>query len=107
MFISWRALRWTIENQGFNTQKNGGYGLEHVFCSDNQGAKNFYLLLQIAHLIGQLMEKGSLLRSALKTFGSVRNLARFLLEALRTCLLDADYLEAELSVAYQIRLDTS
>ena len=44
-------LRWTIENQGFNTQKNGGYGLEHAFCSDNKGAKNFYLLLQIAHMI--------------------------------------------------------
>jgi len=44
-------LRWTIENQGFNTQKNGGYGLEHIFCSHNEGAKNFYLLLQIAHII--------------------------------------------------------
>jgi len=100
-------LRCTMENQGFNTQKSGGYGLEHVFCSDNQGAKNFYLLLQIAHLIGQLMEKGSLLHAALKSFGSVRNLARFLLEAFRTRLLDPDYLEAELAVAYQIRLDTS
>lgn len=97
-------LRWTIENQGFNTQKNGGYGLEHAFCSDNNAAKNFYLLLQIAHMINQLMEKGSLLRSALKTFGSIRNLARFLLEAFRTCLVGPDYLEAELAVGYQIRL---
>lgn len=63
-------LRWTIENHGFNTQKNGGYGLEHVFCSDSCGAKNFYLLLQIAHMINHLMEKDSLLRTRLKNLGA-------------------------------------
>jgi hypothetical protein len=101
-------LRWTIENQGFNTQKNGGYGLEHVFCSDNDGAKNFYLLLQIAHMINQLLEKGSLLRTYIRrTFGGIRNLSRFLLEAFRTCVLGPDSLEAELAQGYQIRLDSS
>lgn len=101
-------LRWKIENEGFNTQKNGGYALEHAFCSDNTGAKNFYLLLQIAHIINQLMEKGSLLKHLVKhTFGSIRNIARFMLEAFRTCPLDAETLEEELSVPFQIRFDTS
>lgn len=47
-------LRWMIENQGFNEQKNGGYDLEHVYCYDYNAMKNFYLLLQLSHMINQL-----------------------------------------------------
>ena len=54
--------RWTLENEGFNTQKNGGYELEHVYGAAEDLLKSFYFLLQIAHLILQLVEKGSLLR---------------------------------------------
>jgi len=51
-------MRWTIENQGFNTQKNGGYALEHKYARKHLGAmKNYYELLQIAHMINQLVEK--------------------------------------------------
>jgi len=47
--------------------------------------KNFYLLLQIACIISQLMEKGSLLKDkVLKEFGSVTGLFEQLLEDLRT-----------------------
>jgi len=38
-------LRWKIENEGFNAQKNGGYGLEHAFSEHNVAQKNFYLLM--------------------------------------------------------------
>jgi hypothetical protein len=51
-------LRWCIENEGFNTQKNRGYNLEHKFSRKELWAKkNYYELLQIAHLINQLVEK--------------------------------------------------
>lgn len=51
-------LRWKIENEGFNTQKNGGYKLQHKYSQKNLYAmKNYYQLLQIAHLIVQLTEK--------------------------------------------------
>jgi len=36
-------LRWKIENEGFNVQKNKGYNLEHQFSSDDNAAKNYYL----------------------------------------------------------------
>jgi hypothetical protein len=49
-------LRWKIENEGFNTQKNHGYGLQHKFSRRRwQAAKNYYQCLQMAHLINQLM----------------------------------------------------
>jgi hypothetical protein len=60
-------LRWRIENEGFNTQKNGGYNLGHKFSRKGLGAKkNYYELLQIAHLINQLTEKLQHIKDRLK-----------------------------------------
>jgi len=51
-------LRWKIENQGFNTQKNLGYELEHKYSRVSYNAmQNYYQLLQIAHMINQFAEK--------------------------------------------------
>ena len=51
-------LRWKIENEGFNSQKNGGYELEHKFSRVSYFAlQNYYQLLQIAHMINQLVER--------------------------------------------------
>ena len=49
-------LRWKIENEGFNTQKNYGYCLEHMYSKKYQGMKNHYYLIQIGHMIAQVME---------------------------------------------------
>ncbi len=51
-------LRWKIENEGFNIQKNLGYELEHKYSRVSFVAlKNYYQILQIAHIINQLVEK--------------------------------------------------
>ena len=51
-------LRWKIENEGFNSQKNLGYELEHKFSRVSFIAmQNYYQLLQIAHIINQLVER--------------------------------------------------
>ena len=98
-------LRWKIENEGFNTQKNGGVNLEHAYSKDDQKMKNFYLLLQIAHLILQLMEKGNLLgANVVKLFGSLYNLARRLAESLRNHPIDAEALDSAAAARIQIRL---
>jgi hypothetical protein len=96
-------LRWKIENEGFNTQKNGGYALEHSFSGVPNAAKNYYFLLQIAHLLNQLMAKGSLLKNFVKHIGSLRNFARRLSESLRNVLISP---EALLKPG-QIRINTS
>ena len=101
-------LRWKIENEGFNTQKNGGYRLEHAYSQDWQAARNFYLLMQIAHLIDQLIAKGNLLPAPLKQlFGSIRSFAARLLEAWRTATLQPHALQRYLAQAIQIRFDSS
>ena len=51
-------LRWKIENEGFNTQKNLGYALQHKFSRVSSTAmQNYYQLIQIAHMINQLVEQ--------------------------------------------------
>lgn len=53
-------MRWKIENEGFNTQKNGGYNLGHKYARKSFTAhKNYYQCLQIAHIINQLVEKST------------------------------------------------
>lgn len=98
-------MRWKIENEGFNMQKTGGYNLEHAYSIHKVGLKNFYLALQIAHIISQLMEKGSLLAATVKKlFGSIRNFTRRLLESLRTSVFDLAEIEAVKQLRFQIRL---
>ena len=71
-FILFAKIRRT-PNEGFNIQKNGGYNMEHPYTEDDNGAKCFYLLMQIAHIINQLIEKGSLLTVGIrKALGSIR-----------------------------------
>ena len=61
-------LRWKIENEGFNTQKNNDYELEHKFCEKSYpGLQNYYTLLQIAHAINQLIEREKCITDVLKS----------------------------------------
>ena len=85
-------LRWKIENEGSGIQKNRGFNLEHPYSQGETSMKNLYLLLQIAYIISQLMEKGSLLKHKIqKVFGSVTMLFEQLLEDLRAKSIDANF----------------
>lgn len=104
-----------IENEGFNIQKNSLFDLEHPYSMNLEKQKAYYLLLQIAHLILQLLEKGSLLRrlvprarkSAVVLFGSLKNIARRLLEALRYFRLSDAAYDPLAAASLQIRFGTS
>lgn len=50
--------RWKIENEGFNIQKNGTFNIGHLYSKDSTSIKVHYLMIQIAHIIRQLLEKG-------------------------------------------------
>jgi hypothetical protein len=104
--------RWCIENQGFNVQKNSELNLEHAYSEGGHWSA-YYHLLQIAHIMLQLLEKGSLLlrlaqeqgkRSAVALFGSLKNMADRLLESLRNLRWPE---EAFAAVRIQVRFDTS
>ena len=101
-------LRWKIENEGFNAQKNGGFKLEHAYSKDENAGKIFYFLLQIAHILFQLIAKGSLFAKAFpKGVGSLKNITFRLAEAWRNLRISPDEIRAMLSEKLQIRFDTS
>ena len=105
-------LRWKIENEGFNEQKNGGYNLEHAYSENTEAAKNYYTLLQIAQIIELLIRKGSLVARAIggsvrKVIGGVRKLARYLRESLRVWVVPPEAFDLEAARRIQIRLDGS
>jgi len=104
-------LRWKIENEGFNIQKNGGFDLEHAYGTGPWAIKNFYLLMQLAHLVLQLVERGNLLVDRCETlFGSLRAFGRRLAESLRHAIIPTQALDVIAAARIQIRLrpaDTS
>lgn len=82
-------LRWKIENEGFNCQKNGGFALEHAFSRHDTAHKVFYLLLQMAIIFFQLMAKSPFLAQVFPNgLGALKNIAFRLLEAWRNLRLD-------------------
>jgi hypothetical protein len=106
--------RWRMENEGFNTQKNSGLNLGHTYSHTNWAS--YYFLLQIAHMLLQLLEKGSLLkhlaqqqgkRTAVELFGSLKNMAQRLLESLRYQHWSDQAFARAAGCAIQIRLDSS
>jgi hypothetical protein len=113
--IAWKGgrARWKIENEGFNRQKNSGLNLEHVYSTDPEKWKAYYYLLQIAFIVIQLLERGSLLRhlaeqagkrTALQLFGSLKNMARRLLESLRGRLWPSECFDAGKAASLHVRL---
>jgi hypothetical protein len=107
--------RWKIENEGFNRQKNSGLNLEHVYSIDPEKWKAYYLLLQIAFIIVQLLERGSLLRRLAeeagrpvwKLFGSLRNVARRLLDSVRYWAWEESWFDANQAGKQRIGIDSS
>jgi hypothetical protein len=107
--------RWKIENEGFNRQKNSGLNLEHVYSTDPENWKVYYLLLQIAFLMMQLLERGSLLRRWAaeagrpfwKLFGSLKNVARRLLDSVRFVAWEASWFDPGQTRKLRIELDSS
>jgi hypothetical protein len=113
--VAWGVgrARWRAENQGFNEQKNGGMNLEHAYSEKGHfGA--YYLLMQVAHILTQLWEKGSLLRvlaresgkkSVVHLLGGLRNIAWALVESLRNLSWPQECFGEQGRM--QIRLDSS
>jgi hypothetical protein len=107
--------RWKVEKEGFNRQKNSGLNLEHVYSTDPEKWKGYYRLLQIAFIVVQLLERGSLLRRLAaeagrpvwKLFGSLRNVARRLLESVRFVPWEESWFDPGQAAQLHIGLDSS
>ncbi len=83
MTVSGR-MRWKIENEGFDIQKNHGYGLGHKYSEVSEKAmKNYCQCMQIAHMISQLFELSSLFRPLLTGKMTICHLWTYMLGEMR------------------------
>jgi hypothetical protein len=75
----------------FNTQKNNGIGLEHVFCAQATASKNYYTMMQVAQILWILTCRGCLQRLYdWARRATEQGLARAVWEGLRACPLPRD-----------------
>ena len=75
----------------FNTQKNNGIGLEHVFCAHATASKNYYTMMQVAQVLWIVTCHGSLRRLyEWARRATEQGLARALWEGLRAARLPPD-----------------
>jgi len=75
----------------FNTQKNNGIGLEHVFCAHATASKNYYTMMQVAQILWILTCRGCLQRLYdWARRATEQGLARAVWEGLRACRLPSD-----------------
>ena len=92
--------RWKIENEGFNEQKNGTYCISHL-CSHNENAiRIHYLFIQIAHLIRQLLENGSIILREMK-LKTKKEVSYFITLSLTSSVSNFENLETN----FQLRFD--
>jgi hypothetical protein len=99
--------RWKIENQGFNVQKNGGYELEHSYSKNYTSAKIFYLLLQIAFTVFQLIERSHLIKKIFPQYLAAKTLAKYILEAWRNHIITDNLLAFIHTQRFRIIFDSS
>ena len=103
-------LRWKIENEGFNTLKNGGYGMEHQYARKSYIAlKNYFQFMQMAHLIHQLMTLNTRFQEAFmkaKNHPTLKNLWLDLVAVMQWLELNEQELEAINSTRRQFRFTT-
>lgn len=89
-------LRWKIENEGFNIQKNGGYNLQHKYSRSTFSCfKNYYQCLQIAHMINQLAEHSKSITTLLGTNKklTIKHIWKDLISVLKMLIIEESHLE--------------
>jgi len=72
-------MRWKIENEGFDTQKNHGYGPGHKYSGVSlTAAENYCQCMQIAHMINQLFELSPLFMPLMTGKMTVKHLREYM-----------------------------
>jgi len=91
-----------IENQGFKEQKvTSGIDLEHV-CSKNINAiKVIYTIIQITHLILQIIEHSDIYIEFSEKFGSVKVFRRRFYAQLTECLINIELIQIKIQIRFK------
>lgn len=100
-------LRWKIENEGFNQEKNNGYAMAHLYARKSFTAlQNYYQSMLIAHMLNQLLERSSTIQESLTRFSklTIKYLWQQLMCTMKCGVLCPQVLQSIDSKKHQIRL---
>ncbi len=113
--MDWGATRLSVPGPFFRTRRF--YDSRRSPCkdADEKRASSYYLLLQIGFVLVQLLERGNLLRRLAaelgrpfwKLYGSLKNVARRLLDSVRDVAWEEEWFDAEQARRLRIGLDSS
>ena len=97
-------LRDYIENQGFKEQKvTSGIDLEHVYSKNIKAIKVIYTIIQLTHLILQIIEHSDISGDFSKKYGSVKVFRRKFYAHLTEQEINIELIQTKI----QIRFDKS
>lgn len=97
-------IRDYIENQGFREQKiTSGIDLEHVYSKDIKAIKVIYTIIQITHLILQIIEHSDICGDFKQKYGSVKVFRRKFYAHLTETYINIELIQIKI----QIRFDKS
>lgn len=91
--------RWKIENEGFNIQKNGTFDIGHLYSKNSTAIKVHYLLIQMTHIVRQMLEKGSKKVKELKL--KIKEISQFITKELISNIIQ----NIDITVKIQLRFD--
>ncbi len=91
-------LRWKIENEGFNIQKNHGYALPHKYSRNSYNAtKNYYQCIQIAHIINQITILNFRCKELLTGGMTIKHLWKYFIAVLLVGVIECEKVEIALN----------
>jgi len=99
-------MRWKIENEGFNIQKNNDYALSHKYSRTSFTAtKNYYQLLQMAEIISQLTFKLKTMKEKMKYYGlTVKSILHLIVSFFNSIEIDENEINDELQKYLKVQL---
>lgn len=94
-------LRDYIENQGFREQKiTSGIDLEHVYSKDIKAIKVIYTIIQITHLMLQIIEHSDICGDFKKKYGSVKVFRRKFYAHLTEQIVNIELIQIKIQIRY-------
>ena len=91
-----------IENQGFREQKvTSGIDLEHVYSKNIKAIKVIYTLIQITHLILQIIEHSDICGEFQKKYGSVKVFRRKFYTHLTERMLNIELIQIKIQIRFE------
>ena len=94
-------LRDCIENQGFKEQKvTSGIDLEHVYSKNINAIKVIYTIIQITHLVLQIIEHSDICGDFGKKYGSVKVFRRKFYAHLTETEIDLGLIQLKIQIRF-------